>query len=319
MEDKEVVRRILESYKQREDYYTERLGASSISSRNCNLYWWHSFRWARKEETEPEIIRMFALGHLLEEWALSDLKNAGYRIEDKDSNGQQHERQSGVVVHKCDGIIYGVDDADENEPYLLEIKGLKQESLDKVRDKGLQKGSPGYFKQLQIGLTLFQMKAGLFVAISKNGNDFYIERVLRDSKLGVALIDQANATAALKEPPPKTQTSDQSTECRFCSIRNQCWEENQRFGQYRPVEKNCRSCRFFDVKIDGTDPVHLCGKTSKALSYDEQRAGCDQYRIINSMVPHQLVDDTPTESEFVDLSGDTIVQQIGKQIERIPS
>lgn len=313
----DIEEQILKTYEKESKtshYRPNRLGASLISSTSCQLRMWLNYRWAREEETPNDILRLKSHGKLFEEKIIGELRRCGYIVHSEDNNKKQFEKSySKNIVYKADGIIIGIE-GDEKTPHLLEVKGLKEEGIDKLFDKRLKKAYPWYYKQCQIGMFLFDLSACVFIASSKNGDRIYSERILKEAGEAEELVQIGHGAITSKLPPSRGGDTILGQPCLFCDYKQQCWTENQKFGQYRVVEKNCRSCRHFLIDENN---LTICALKDEKLTFEQQLVGCENYRILNEIVPHELIEETEVQSVFLDLNGDTVVQVKGHKLERV--
>ncbi len=240
------------------------LGMSGLGH-PCSRYLWYSFRWYYKEMLSRRIIRLFARGHKEEEVVIAELERIGikchsFQLEVVDAYGHSQGHNDGC----CDNVPEA-----PKTTHLLEIKTMNDKSFKDLQKKKLKEAKPVYWAQVQVYMRKLKLTRTLFVAANKNDDQLYIERVRLDKDLADMLLDKACTIVTSMTPPEKTF---QSTwyECKFCSARGVCHENEI------PI-KSCRSCLHIDLADNG---LWLCGKTDEYLTTDEQRAACDKYTLL---------------------------------------
>lgn len=240
------------------------LGMSKIGH-SCNRYLWYSFRWAYKEELTPRQIRLFNRGHREEEQVVKMLESVGIECW-----GDQDEvvMAFGHCKGHRDGACRGVLEAPKTD-HLLEIKTMNDKNYkDLVKSKEVRMAKPIYYAQTQIYMRRFCLTRALFVAVNKNDDSIYIERVKLDPGFADDLERKAESII-LSEGPPEKQFHSSWYECKWCPARGIC------HLNVDPL-KNCRTCSNIDILQNGG---WECGLSGKTLSTDDQRVGCDEYSI----------------------------------------
>ena len=83
------------------------LGASLIGN-NCEAFLQMQLKGYPSKDFAPHTLRIFALGHVLEDMVVADLKKAGFKVMEKDDlTGKQFEWKEcgGHVKANADGLI----------------------------------------------------------------------------------------------------------------------------------------------------------------------------------------------------------------------
>lgn len=247
-----------------------RIGSSSIGG-ECMRAIWLSWRAYDKSEFDGRMLRLFETGHLQESRIVADIKRAGYTVYDVDDNGDQFSATlaDGHFVTKIDGVISGVYGY-EKKPHLLEIKTHNKNSFSGVVKHGVAKHKPAHYAQVQISMALMNLKRTMYVAVCKDDEQFYVERIKEDKpeqeRLKKRIISIRDAT--LK--PAGISEDKNSFGCKFCDVKDVC------YGDKEPL-KTCRSCRNVVVANEGG---WVCSLTGETLSQEAQLAACGEYNLL---------------------------------------
>lgn len=247
-----------------------RLGSSSIGN-ECMRAIWLSWRAYDASDFDGRMLRLFETGHLQEARIVADLKRAGYTVHDVDENGDQFSGTfaGGHFVTKIDGVISGIYGY-EKKPHLLEIKTHNKSSFAGVVKHGVQKHKPAHYAQVQISMDLMNLNRTLYVAVCKDDEQFYVERIKEDkpeqTRLKKRIISIRDAT--LK--PAGISEDKNSFSCKFCDVKDVC------YGDKEPL-KTCRSCLNVTVADEG---AWICSLTGNTLSQEDQLAACSEYKLL---------------------------------------
>lgn len=269
----EIVERLYKGVEQKErsKFRLTRVGASGIGD-ECLRAIWYDWRGFAKEEFGGRMLRLFRTGHLQEDRVVEDLKQAGYNVWEKDeTTGQQwtYNDETGHFVAKLDGVMKGVEGA-EKTPHTLEIKTHSKKSFDEVVKFGVQRAKPGHYAQMMTGMRYSGIHRAIYVAICKDNEQYYVERVVYDpeegEKLAKKIITVINATM----PPARVSENPAAIDCRWCKFKGVCRE-----GE-KPI-RTCRSCEHAEPIQGG---VWMCGLLKHELTPDDQLKACEHYTMI---------------------------------------
>lgn len=243
-----------------------RIGASGIGD-ECVRAIWYDWRGFYKDSPDGRLLRLFKTGYIQEDRVVQDLKNAGLEVWEVDPETKQqwtYTAADGHFVAKLDGVVRGVPGA-EKTPHTLEIKSSNAKGFKDLQNQGVQKAKPQHYAQMQAGLWLSGLTRALYVAVCKDDERFYIERVTRDDEYIASLQKKLASLTEVMTPPPRIAEKDDDWRCRFCDAKSVCWK-----GE--PPLQNCRTCEYSAVKDEGG---WFCLKFSETLSYKKQHEGCD--------------------------------------------
>lgn len=252
-----------------------RMGASAIGE-ECNRRIFFELRGYLKSEIhEGRILRLFETGHRQEDRIIADFRRAGYAIWDRDpESGKQYSYtdDTGHFVFKPDGIIKGVDGA-EKTPHLLEIKTHNDKNFKALQKNGVLKAMPGHYQQMQAGMWLSKLTRSLYVALNKNDEQYYVERVPVDKTAIDKIKEKIEIQMAAMLTPAGVSETQSAWGCKFCPYKGGDGKPNVCAGE--PAEwKNCRACSRSQPMPNGE---WLCTLFDITLTQDAQQKGCEEY------------------------------------------
>ena len=168
----------------------------------------------------PKLLRIFRLGHVIEDEVVALLESAGYFIED-----QQLEVGEYPWIGHIDGVIHIGEDVPKRS--LLEVKSANAARFELLREVGYQRWSEGYFLQLQAYMMHLPGIEDAVVAVyCKDTSELYFERVLFDVDVARRLEAESSLVTSESSTPPKKPKAATSQFCKFCKWcdRNAwCW------------------------------------------------------------------------------------------------
>lgn len=153
------------------------------------------------------------LGQMIEAYTVTLLTLGG--LPPYDTQRRVQDRTGRVVGH-IDGLI----DV-QGEPSLIEIKGLRHQSVELLVHYGLERAIPMYHAQMQYYLASLEIEYGYLIVLDKNTSEWYIERVARTEVDHRYLHDKALAVLLapkLGDIPEGYVVRD----CRWCPLQNEC-------------------------------------------------------------------------------------------------
>lgn len=174
-------------------------------------------------------LRIFALGHVLEDLAIAWLRKAGFDLRTRNRHGDQFGFSvvGGRVQGHADGVVVAAPNG-MAVPALWECKSANAKNWREIAKHGVGKAKPVYAAQIalyQAYLGLTEAPA-LFTAINKDTCEIWHELVPFDAALAQSASDKAvtilRACDAGELLPRHTADPDHF-ECRFCAWRERCW------------------------------------------------------------------------------------------------
>ena len=188
---------------------------ASILGHHCDRWLWLSFRWAVIEKFPGRIRRLFRRGHNEEAWIVSDLKMIGIEMT-KTGDDQQFLKLGGHIGGSTDGIIErGIPEA-PNKRHVAEFKTHSKKSWEAVATKGVYLSKPMHFTQMQIYMHGTGIDRALYVAVCKDDDRLYTERVRYDAVHAEKAIARGQRISTDDRMPPPCSTDPTWYECKFC-------------------------------------------------------------------------------------------------------
>lgn len=182
------------------------------------------------------ILRVFEVGHALEDLAIRWLRLAGFDLYTRTARGGQFgfSAAGGRLQGHVDGVINAAPPALELAcPALFECKTMNDKSWRDTVKRGVAASKPVYAAQLAVYQAYLEatipgiaQNPALFTAINKDSQALWFERVPFDGGLAQRMSDRAvrviTATAA-GEIVPRHATTPTHIECKTCAWQDRCW------------------------------------------------------------------------------------------------
>lgn len=248
------------------DLYLGRIGASFLGE-ECARKIWLDWRGFAREQFEGRMLRLFQTGHLQEARIVEDLRRAGLAVWDKQEDGRQYEFSdpTGHCVTKVDGLVRGVPGS--AKPHVLEVKTHNKNSFSTLMKKGVQEAKPAHYAQMQISMALAGLSRALYVAVCKDDEQFYVERVKEEKPAQEKLQGRVIKLTEARLRPAGISDDGSSFGCKFCSMKQVCVKEVE------PL-RHCRTCAMC---TPGAEGKWVCELNKDTLSIDRQRLGCEHW------------------------------------------
>jgi hypothetical protein len=268
----DIVLLIDKAHEDKPDRPRPHLGASMLGHA-CDRWIWLSFRWAAREKFSGRMLRLFRRGHAEEATIMKDLAMTGIDFSKRQANVSFGSHVSG----SADAIIEGgVPEAPQTR-HIAEFKTHNKKSFDALEKEGVLKAKPEHWGQMQIYMAGTFIERALYVAVCKDDDRYYIERVKFDKEAAEKLIARGKRLALSDEMPPPISTDPTWYQCRFCPAHAMCHEKQP--TQY----VNCRTCAHSTPKEDST---WKCERfDAEGIPFEYQLKGCDAHVLHPDMVP----------------------------------
>jgi hypothetical protein len=126
---------------------------------------------------EGRTLRIFEVGHQLEDLCVGWLRSAGFDVRTRNRAGDQFgfSIAGGRIRGHIDGAIVDGPDIGIPWPALWEPKALGEKSWSEVVNRAVRAGRPVYFVQVQLYMACMQLPAALFTATNRNSLALYHE------------------------------------------------------------------------------------------------------------------------------------------------
>jgi len=186
-----------------------------------------------------QTLRIFAIGHVLEDLAIRWLRAAGFDIYTRKGNRPDGEQfgfsvAGGRVRGHVDGIIAaGPKGFGLAVPALWECKTMNAKNWRACVKDGVSKSKPIYATQIAVYQAYMEAQvpgiatnAALFTAINKDTAELHHELVPFDAGRAQIASDRAMRILAATDAGellPRISTTRDFFECRFCPWAERCW------------------------------------------------------------------------------------------------
>lgn len=247
------------------------LGASLIGH-PCSRALWYGFRWAMKKSFDGRMLRLFNTGQREESRFIEELRWIGCEVSEGPAAGQQWQFSTlgGHFGGSMDAAIRGVPEAPATW-HVCEFKTHNAKSFKELSAKGVKASKPMHWAQMQIYMALSGMERALYLAVCKDDDQLYSERIEADAEAAKTLIARAESIVFAAEPPPGVSKDPAWFECKLCDYATMC------HGNAAPLP-TCRSCAHVTPERDGT---WTCERHAiKAMDEKAQKDGCQSHRYI---------------------------------------
>jgi len=283
----EVVQKIYDWHKRLGDAEPERgyLGASIIGH-ECDRFLWYNFRQCVSRDFSGRLYRLFETGDLAEPRFVKELRGIGCTVHEVDAEtGKQFEVTAlgGHFSGHMDGVGQGIPGAPSTW-HVLEFKTHNAKSFAKLQKDGVKKSKPQHHAQMQVYMGLNKMKRALYLAVNKDTDELYAERVRFDSTEYDRLMDRAERIIRSVNTPPRMADRPDDFRCRFCDAKELCWGTSD--VAVPLPNKSCRTCCHATPEIDDgeTWARWSCAHHKRDLSPSEQQRACDSHLLLPGLV-----------------------------------
>jgi hypothetical protein len=269
------------------------LGCSALGN-ECERALWYGFRWVSAISFPGNVKRLFRRGHHEENWFIVDLKNIGVQvIERNPETGKQFQYSEfgGHLGGSADGLGIGIPEAPKT-PHILEFKTHADKSFKDLEKKGVKESKPVHWAQMQLYMHFQGFERALYLAVNKNDDRLYSERIKFDAIAAKALLDKAERVITATTPPPRISADPAFFKCKFCDHRETCHEE-------KPAQVSCRTCISSTPELDG-DQRWSCNHHGVNPNVEQQRQGCPAHRFIPGLLPYAEVTGGDADKRRVD-------------------
>ena len=265
------------------------LGPSQLGH-PCDRWLWLSFRWAVRETFPGRILRLFRRGHNEESTMVSDLRAIGLDV--RGTTGQQQRVNFGAHVSgSIDAIIESGVPSAPNKRHVAEFKTHSLKSFNDVEKNGVENSKPMHFAQMQLYMHGMEIDRALYLAVCKDDDRIYTERVRYDKDVAEKLVARGHRITLSDRMPEPISADPSWYQCKFCAAHSFCHEES--LTKYA----NCRTCAHSTAQADST---WRCERhDADGIPVEFQREGCESHVLHPDLVPWKLNTDASTSTEAV--------------------
>ena len=213
----------------------------------CDRWLWLSFRWAVQPQFPGRILRLFRRGHMEEATIVSDLRAIGMDIRGTTGRNQARVDFGAHVSGSIDAIIEsGVPEAPKKR-HVAEFKTHSKKSFDAlVKEGAVASVKPEHFIQMQLYMHGLEIDRALYVAVCKDDDRIYTERVRYEKDVAERYIRRGHYIALSDRMPPPISTDPSWYQCKFCDAHEFCHSTKT------TKQVNCRTCAHSTAKEDST-------------------------------------------------------------------
>ncbi|MFM2054709.1 MAG: hypothetical protein RL456_2746 [Pseudomonadota bacterium] len=271
------------------------LGASVIG-RECARALWYAFRWAVSVRHSGRVLRLFERGQNEEAVFVANLRAAGVEVLDRDSRTGEQFRFSDVGGHmggSMDAQALGILEAPKTW-HVCEFKTHGAKSFATLKANGLAKAKPEHAAQMQCYMHWSELTRAFYLAVCKDTDELYSERLRYDTAAATALIERARRIIQASEPPARISERPDWYLCKWCDAYDLC-------HQGAMPEVSCRTCVHAipeDTHQRKGTGRWSCARFGCDLPVDVQRQGaqCHEHVFIPALVPWLAVDANADEN-----------------------
>jgi hypothetical protein len=293
--ESKTVRAIYDHYKKVGDAAPVRgyLGASIIGHL-CERYLWYTFRQATLPDISGRTYRLFETGNLEEARFVKELRAIGCEVHDVQpisQNGvgindpEQFEVSAfgGHFSGHMDGCALGIPEAPKTW-HTLEFKTHNAKSFRELKKKSVRESKPQHYAQVQIYMHLTGMKRALYLAVNKDTDELYSERIRYDKSEAEQLMERAKRVITASEPPERLGSRPDYYLCRWCDAKAACWGTESPDPALPVASLSCRQCCHATPILDGQDEFHRLWKCEKDLQYPDHKGDCIYHLVLPGLL-----------------------------------
>lgn len=248
----------------------------------CDRWLWLSFRWAVQPTFPGRILRLFRRGQNEEATIINDLRSIGLDIRGATGRNQARVDFGCHVSGSIDAIVEsGVPEAPKAR-HIAEFKTHSLKSFNTMEKDGVEKAKPEHFVQMQLYMHGMEIERALYVAVCKDDDRIYTERVKYDKAVAEKFIERGHRLALSDRMPPPISTDPSWYQCKFCDAHEFCHSTKT------TKHVNCRTCAHSTAKEDST---WRCERhDADGIPVEFQREACESHVLHPDLVPWQMKD-----------------------------
>ena len=273
------------------------LGASIIGH-ECGRNLWYGFRHCGQGSFDGRMYRLFETGDLAEDRFLAELKAIGCEVYGTDPQTGRQFGFTALAGHfggHMDGAGQGFPEA-PTAWHVLEFKTHNARSFATLRIKGVKLAKPMHYAQMQVYMHLSGMRRAMYMAVNKDTDEIYSERVKYCKAEAEALMARAERIVTATRPPERITDSPDDFRCRFCSHKALCHGSTPPEPAV-PCELSCRNCVHATPELDTDSGRWSCSKHNITVTRQQQATTCED---------HLFIPDLVTFAEAVDAGYDPV-------------
>jgi len=186
----------------------------SIVGHPCDRWLWLSFRFAVTPAFPGRVLRMFRRGRNEEATIIDDLRSIGIKVRALEE--QMRVEFGSHLSGSIDAILdAGVPGAVKTK-HVAEFKTHSAKSFADVQKQGVEKSKPKIFVRMQLYMSGTATHRPLYVAICKDNDEIYTERIAYDKEVAEKYIQRGQRIALADRMPEPLSTDPSWYQCKFC-------------------------------------------------------------------------------------------------------
>jgi hypothetical protein len=207
---------------------------------------------------------------------VSDLRAIGMDV--RTSKQQARVDFGAHVSGSIDAIIESGVPAAPKKRHVAEFKTHSSKSFAALEKAGsVASAKPEHFVQMQLYMHGLQIDRALYVAVCKDDDSIYTERVRYEKDVAERYIERGRRLALEDRMPPPISTDPSWYQCKFCDAHEFCHVTKT------TKHVNCRTCAHSTAKEDST---WRCERhDADGIPVEFQRQACDSHVLHPDLVP----------------------------------
>lgn len=276
---------------EQEDSRRPHLGGSIIG-KECSRNIWYTFRWAKRVFHDGRLLLLFDRGHKEEERFVERLRSIGVEVHDVDSRGEQFTVASlgGHFGGSLDGVALNLMEAPKTW-HVLEFKTHSEWSFKSLKNKGVLEAKPEHYTQMQVYMDHTGIKRAFYMAVNKNTDELYTQRIEYDKEHAKAAAEKAEWIINANDAPDRVGPPSHKA-CRYCDFSSICHEG-------ATPDRNCRTCLHSTAVIDGTIDAKWTCALGHSMTDSEMREVRPCHRFLPTMIGQTTEDIVSIKEEAI--------------------
>ena len=203
---------------------------------------------------------------------LADLQAAGLEI----VTTQAPVNLGGHLGGSADAVVSGVPEAPK-KAHIAEFKTHNSKSFSGLINHGVEAAKPQHWLQMQLYMHGTGIDRALYLAVCKDDDRLYAERVRYDRAAAERAIERGHRiTTNDRLPEPMYGAGPAYYLCKMCPAHHFC------HVQGLTDQVNCRTCAHYTARPDGTNH---CAVYDAEIPYDAQIEGCPNHVLHPDLAP----------------------------------
>jgi hypothetical protein len=271
------------------------MGASMLGH-PCERWMWLSFRWAVQPVFPGRVLRLFRRGHQEEPNIINDLRSIGVMVQNLET--QTNVNFGSHVSGSIDAVIEGGVPEAMQKRHIGEFKTHSLKSFNDMEAKGVEKSKPEHYAQMQVYMHGTKIDRALYVAVCKDNDRIYTERVRYNKEIAETLVERGKRIALSERMPPLISTDPSWYQCKFCAAHSFCHET------HLTEHVNCRTCAHSTPKDDSTWRCERHDSDNILVEY--QHTGCESHSLHPDLVPWKMKDSSRDWIAVYEIDGNDV-------------